>query len=92
MHELEETVDKLGLCYYKSRDLKSYISLFTEYVRMVPEAGWAFANLGYALLYADDYKGAVLRLSRANQLAPTKKVANALKEAKRLLLKKNGAE
>ena len=87
--ELEDTVDKLGFCYYKRRDLKPYISLFTEYVRMVPDAAWAFANLGYALLYADDYKGAVLRLSRANQLRPKKRVATALRQARELLRKKN---
>jgi hypothetical protein len=52
---------------------------------MFPSAPWAHANLGCALLRANDYKGAVLRLSKANQLGIKKSIAVELKQAKKML-------
>jgi len=83
MFEIEDTVDKLGFCYTKLGDLRSYIQIFTTYVRIFPRASWAFANLGRALLQAGDYRGAVLRLSRANKLGGTKSAATELSRAKK---------
>lgn len=82
--DLEDTVDKLGICYQKLHDVRSYIEVFGSYIQLFPNAGWAFANLGRALLCARDYRGAVLRLSRANQLGTRKGVAGELARAKRL--------
>jgi tetratricopeptide (TPR) repeat protein len=88
--EMEDTIYKLGFCYYKLRDLKSYIEVFASYVRINPNAAWAFANLGHALLDAKDYKGAVLRLSRASQLGVKKNIAVELARARELLRMESG--
>jgi tetratricopeptide (TPR) repeat protein len=83
--EIEYTVQKLGFCYYKLRDLQSYIDTYTSYVQMVPNASWAMVNLGCALLRAKDYKGAVLRLLRAKKLG-SKSVNAELNQARKMLL------
>lgn len=80
MIEIDDTVDKLGMCYRNMKDARSYIKLFERYVQMFPNAAWAYANLGRALLYVKKYKKAALRLSRANQLGCN--VSNDLKVAK----------
>lgn len=85
--QVEDTVDKLGLCYKELRDVQSYIDLFTAYLRRVPDASWALANLGRAMLYAGDYKGAVLRLSKARAIGVRISVDAELSRAKELLLK-----
>ena len=85
--EIEDTVDKLGYCYHKLNDVSAYVEVFTKYVKLYPSAAWAYANLGRALLHKKDYKGAVLRLAKANQLRPTKQRANELARAKKTLLK-----
>ena len=68
LYEVEETVDRLGECYYRLNDLRAYIRLFQTYVQMFPKASWAFANLGRAFLQAKDYKAALLNLSIAKRL------------------------
>lgn len=73
MHEMEDTVDKLGLCYYNLEDVQSYIGLHTGYLKMCPRAYWAAANLGRALLYVKDYRGAVRWLSVASKGGKNKK-------------------
>jgi Tfp pilus assembly protein PilF len=85
MFQIEDTVHKLGFCYYKLRDLQSYIDVYTDYVRIAPEASWAYANLGCALLRAKDYKHAVLRLKRAAELGIKKSIAVELARAKKML-------
>jgi tetratricopeptide (TPR) repeat protein len=85
--EIEDTLYKLGSCYYKLHDIQSYIEVYTHYIQMVPNAVWAFANLGCALLHAKDYKGAALRLGRASQLGIKKSVAVELAQAKKMFLK-----
>lgn len=87
MFDLEYTVDKLGICYDKLRDVQSYIEVFTRYVQIVPNAGWAFANLGRALLHVKDYKGATLRLATAKRLGRGSSVAGELAHAKKMLRK-----
>ena len=85
MFEIDYTVQKLGFCYYKLNDLKSYIDTYASYLQMFPNASWAYANLGSALLRAKDYKGAVLKLSRAKQLGTKKSVAQELERARKML-------
>jgi Flp pilus assembly protein TadD len=57
-------------------------------VEIVPNAGWAFANLGCALLRAKDYKGAILRLKRAVQLGTKNSFTRELNGAKEMLGKR----
>jgi len=83
--DLEDTVDKLGMCYHKLHDVRSYIELFTRYVQMFPNAGWAFVNLGRALLFVNDYKSATLRLSTAKRLGHGKIVGTELARAKQMM-------
>ena len=80
---LEDTVDKLAVCYKKRGEIQSYIRLFEDYIRVSPEAAWAYVNLGRALLRAGDYNGAVLKLSRAGKLGAENKVREDLERAKR---------
>lgn len=86
-YEIEYTVHKLGICYDKLGDVQSYLDVYTSYVQMFPKEPWAFANLGRALLYAKNYKGAVLRLSTAKRLGNKKSVDVQLARAKKMLLK-----
>ena len=79
--EMEETIDKLGLCYFKLRELQAYIDVFTAYVKSNPTASWAFANLGRALLESKDYSGAVSYLRQAEQLGVKNSVAVWLAQA-----------
>jgi tetratricopeptide (TPR) repeat protein len=85
MTDLEDTVDKLGICYQKLHDVRSYIELFTTYVQIVPNAAWAFVNLGRALLAMNDYKGAALRFSTAKRLGSGNSIAIDLERAKKAL-------
>jgi Tfp pilus assembly protein PilF len=89
-HEIEDTVDKLGLCYYKLGDVQSYIDLHTRYLKMFPRAFWAAANLGRALLYTQDYKGAVRWLSVASRRKNKKSVLLDLARAKKMLANGKG--
>ena len=84
---LEDTVQKLGFCFYKLRDLNSFIEIYTRYIQLVPDAGWAFANLGCALLRAKDYRGAILRLQRAMQLGTKSSYDQEINHAKQMLAK-----
>ncbi len=83
-YEIEDTLKKLGNCYYELRDIRSYIDVYTRYVQMTPDAAWAFANLGCALLRVKDYKGAFLRLSTAKRLGVKESVASELALAKKM--------
>ena len=83
--EMQETVDKLGLCYFKLHKLQAYVDLFIAYVKLKPTESWAFANLGRALLEAKDYPGAVSCLRRAEQLGVKNSVASWLAEAQEAL-------
>jgi protein O-GlcNAc transferase len=83
--EIEDTVDKLGICYQKLGSLRPYIEVFTRYIEMCPSATWAHSNLGRALLQVGDYRGAVLRLARARRLNPNSGSLADLERAKRLL-------
>jgi len=87
LYMVEDTVYKLGDCYYELRDLQSYIDILIRYLKMVPNASWAAANLGCALLRVKDYKGAVQWLSRANKLGVRNSVAVELAQAKKMLTK-----
>jgi len=87
--EIEDTMDKLGICYQKLGAVQEYIEVFTRYVQMFPSAAWAYVNLGRALLWTGDYRGAVLRLGRAKRLDPNRRVTEDLERAKQLLAKKN---
>jgi tetratricopeptide (TPR) repeat protein len=82
---VEDTVYKLGDCYYKLRDLQAYIDILKRYLKMAPNASWAAANLGCALLREKDYKGAVRWLSKANKLGVRNSVAVELAQAKKML-------
>lgn len=86
-YSLEDTVQKLGFCFYKLRDLDSYIDVYMRYIQLVPDAGWAFANLGCALLRAKDYSGAILRLKRAMQLGTRNSYAREINHARQMLAK-----
>ena len=88
----EDTVHNLGACYNKLGDIQSYIDLYQRYLEGVPTAGWAAANLGSALLHAKDYRGAVLKLTRARQLGTRVCVDEKLALAKRLYREKGGRE
>jgi Tfp pilus assembly protein PilF len=89
LYKIEDTVYKLGECYYKLRDLQSYIDILKRYLQMVPNASWAAVNLGCALLLARDYKGAVQWLSKANKLGVRSGVAVELARAKKMLKKES---
>lgn len=65
-HELADTVEKLGLCYYRKRNRKAYIQLYYNYIKMFPRAFWAMRNLGKALLEDQEYKKAVHWLTLAS--------------------------
>jgi Tfp pilus assembly protein PilF len=85
-YEIDDTADKLGLCYCNIGDTESYIDLYTRYLKMFPRAFWAAANLGRALLYRRDYKGAIHWLSIASQRRKNKKaVLCDLARAKKML-------
>jgi len=83
--EIDDTVDKLGLCYFKMRDVQSYIALFTKFLEKFPSASWACANLGRALLYTNDYKRAAHWLSKARDSNGKKSVLRDLARAERML-------
>jgi len=83
MFSIEDTIDKLGFCYFKLRDVHSYIEVYTAYVQMFPDASWAIANLGRALMQIKDYKRAVIRFSRALQLQNSKRLIAELTRAKK---------
>jgi len=83
----EDATNKLAICYHKLHDVRSYIDVFTEYVQIVPNAAWAFTNLGRALLAVKDYKSAVLRLTTAQRLGNRKSVVIELARAKDMLWK-----
>jgi Tfp pilus assembly protein PilF len=80
----EDVVSNLGVCYYKLRDSKSYIELYRLYLERVPNAGWAVANLGAALLRSKDYRGAILKFVRAKQLGTKRSVDDKLTLARKL--------
>lgn len=82
--DLDEVVQKIGFCCFKLRDLSGYIDIYSRFVNRYPGASWAYANLGAALIRAKDYKGAVLRLTRAKQLG-SKSVDLDLKKAKEVM-------
>jgi len=86
--KVDDTVSKLGFCYYKLHDQRAYLNVYTSFVQMFPNESWAIANLGCALLQAKDYRGAMLRLSRAKQLGIKNGVDVELAQAKKMLLKK----
>lgn len=86
--EMEDTVAKLGACYHKLHDVQSYIEVFTSYVQLVPDAAWAFVNLGRALLHVRDYKDAVFRLSTAKRLGRGSAIESELVRAKEMLWKR----
>jgi tetratricopeptide (TPR) repeat protein len=88
--EVEDTVDKLAICLHRLRDVRAYIEVFTSYVRIYPSSGWGYANLGWALMHTKDYKGAILRFSRASQLGWKEKVATDMKQARKLLQSESG--
>ncbi len=85
LHEIEDTADKLGICYYRRRDVRSYIRLYSNYVRMFPGAGWAVSNLGNALLHAKNYRRAVLWLTAAKRLGGGTKTDDNLAFARKKL-------
>lgn len=82
-HEMDDTVYKLGTCYYKLQKLQKCIDLYEAYVVMAPREGWALNNLGSALLHAKEYKRAILRLRQAFRLNPQGSVAEELARARR---------
>ena len=87
LFKVEDTVYKLGECYCKLHDLQSFIDVYTRYLKMVPNASWAAANLGGALLRTRDHRDAVRWLTRAKQLGNRKKsVAVDLARAKKMLM------
>jgi Tfp pilus assembly protein PilF len=76
---------KLGECYRALRDPQSFIDVYKRYLEHVPNASWAAANLGSALLFAKDYKSAVRWLARAKQLGNRNKyLAVDLAQAKKM--------
>jgi tetratricopeptide (TPR) repeat protein len=83
--DLDDTVQKLAFCYYKRHDLKLYIDLYTRYLQSFPNAAWAQANLGYAYLFAKDYKRAAIWLSRAARLATKRGVLIDLARVRKML-------
>jgi tetratricopeptide (TPR) repeat protein len=87
LFRVEDTVYKLGECYCKLYDLQSFIDIYKRYLQMVPNAAWAAANLGGALLRAKDYRHAVLWLSRAKQLGVKHSVDVDLARAKKMVMK-----
>ena len=88
LYKVEDTVYKLSDCYYKLRDLRSFIDILTLYLKIAPNASWAAANLGCALLRARDYKRAFRWLSRANQLGVRNSLVDELAIARRMLKKR----
>jgi len=90
LFRVEDTVYKLGECYYKLNDLHSFIDIYTRYLQIAPNAAWAATNLGCALLRAKDYKHAVLWLSKGKQLGNRKKsIAAELVRANEMLMKES---
>ena len=83
--EIDDTIYKLGYCYHKLNALEEYIAVYSEFVAQFPQSGWAFANLGRALLKAKDYKKAALKLIRAKQLGNFKNIDLDLAKAKKRL-------
>ena len=89
-YAVEEMVHKLGHCYFKLNDVHACIELYKNYVLLEPDSDWATANLGSAMLHAKDYKGAVLRLTRAARLGSS--VEDDLAKAKKLYRKERMAK
>lgn len=85
LNDLEDTVHKLGNCYHRLHDIKSYVEIYTRYLEMEPRAGWAASNLGGALLHSRDFQRAVLVLTKANRLKQTSDVASKLERARKCL-------
>ncbi len=85
--DMDDTVYKLGICYQKLSDVRPYIDVYKRYSAIVPSAGWAAANVGYALLHIRDYRGAVLWLSRAQRMDSSKRIELALARARNGLAK-----
>jgi tetratricopeptide (TPR) repeat protein len=86
LDDIENTLYKLGICYNKLNDLPSYIDVYTRYLKTFsyPTEKWAFPNLGYALLLAKDYEGAVFWLSKAKYWG-SGAIDDDLKRASKLL-------
>jgi Tfp pilus assembly protein PilF len=87
LHEIEDTVYKVGQCCYKLRDLQGYIEVYKRYLQMAPNTPWAAANLGCALLRGKQYRGAVFWLTRAHELGVKESVIPELERAKDALAK-----
>jgi tetratricopeptide (TPR) repeat protein len=88
--KLDDTVYKLGECYWKLRDLPSLIDVYRRYLAIAPKAPWAASNLGGALLRSGDPKNALRWLLKAKRLGGFSKNATSdLSEARRMLLKKS---
>jgi tetratricopeptide (TPR) repeat protein len=83
--DMENTIFQLGACYFHLRDIDAYIEVYKRYLQMEPGSGWAAVNLGRALLYAGDYKRAVLWLSKARRLTGKNEVLKDLEKARRCL-------
>lgn len=81
--ELEDTVNKLALCYKERREVGNYILLLERYVRTNVNAGWAFINLGRAYMFKKDYRQALSKLLVAQSLGAGKKVEDEIKLAKK---------
>ena len=81
--ELEDTVNKLALCYKERGEVGNYILLLEQYVRTNVNAVWAFINLGRAYMFKKDYRRALSKLLVAQSLGAGKKVEDEIKLAKK---------
>jgi len=83
-HEEEETLWKLGRCYFEMNDVRSFIAAYERYANERPDSSWAAANLGRALLHAKEFQRAGVWLLRAKRLgARSKDVDEDIQAAKK---------
>lgn len=87
LFEIEDTLYKLGYCFFKLKDSRSYVEIYRRYLQMVPDCGWAAANLGCRLFSLKHYHGAAYWLSIAQQVGTKASVRNELARARRMASK-----
>lgn len=84
-YNIDDTVKKIGQCYYEMGDLAAYIDLFQRYLLLFPKAAWGAANLGGALLRINDYKHGLLWLLKAKRLGCQKSLDAEIRKTRKML-------
>jgi tetratricopeptide (TPR) repeat protein len=72
-HEAEQSLWKLGRCYFKLNDLRTFIRAYERYANTRPDSAWAAEGLGRALLHAKEFRQACVWLMKAKRLGADSK-------------------